>query len=383
MCYLPPGPRCSHHAHQELMRTIQAVNLETNVSRKIQLQAKVDDARKAYYTTPRGQNELHRNIASLSTLVAAGDDSKKDELSTLKLYMSNGVISRKNQLVAYKIAQENKQSDIKEVLRTGNKQKLAVGMAFHQLMKHYETTSIDAHILRDDMIEVRDFTDHELYKVFCMQQKYQSVYSVLKTNTDTQRLFFVDNSVDSSVEEIFNTYNSFEAVSDAAMEVLKHWVITNWLNNNVRFVASVDVRTEQVHFVPVESIFDTHTLSFKKKPKRGGTSPYRHGNSDVLREELKGTVFEDSVVETTQVEGVKRTYLTDAPVTDLSNCQTTHFFFVPHWSPSGTIYYEVKARHIPNQFELFLVLTRTTKVLANTDSEHLTETFPRLKARNG
>lgn len=351
------------------MKAERAADAEMNISRKLILQEKVTQAQKAYHATPRGQNELTRTIALLITETKT-DPTKLNEITALKISLRDGEITRTNQLAAYAVAKEKKQSNVKEVLQTGNKQELAVGITFQHFMTKFEKTHhVDAHILSKDVMEVRNVAGKELFKILCIQQKYQAVFDVAKT-TDTGLALTGDqpNNVDvEAVQKALQAYEIFTNLPPESAAVLQGWVIAKLVEQNILFVSSVDVRTENIELLPIENLFDMYTLNFKKKKKLGGTSAYRFGDSSELKAELKNTIFENVDITLVTSGSSKHTYLVNAPIANRADVHTEHFFFAAHRTEEAEIYYEVRVRHLSSQLNIFLSLNRTHKVLPVTN----------------
>jgi hypothetical protein len=367
MCYLPPGPRCSHHAHQEWMKAVRALEKETDVSRKLLLQEKVDSALKAYHSTPRGQNELKRTIALLSGEQNT-DVESQNELTGLKLSLKEGEISRANQLLAYTLTQENKDSSIRETIGTNNKQQIAVAVVLDKLISRLEKSRIfDAHVVDADVIEISSVMDDSLFKILVLAQKHQSVYDVLESKNNGDIVFSVNPPKNKAVVDIVEKHEFSHALNDGAKKVLEEWVLSSFKKQNIKFFVTVDVRTERAVFLPISELFSSYTMNFKKQPKLGGTSSYRHGRSGLLLEELSRHPFADADVQQVVTKKAKKTYLFNAPViTDMHALHTEHFYFAPVKTETDEIYYEVKNRHISNRTNLFLALKRnTTAVLAD------------------
>lgn len=369
MCYLPPGPRCSHHAHQGLVKAERAANAEKDINRKLLLQEKVTQAQKVFYSTPRGQTELSRSIALLTT-EAKTDDSKLSELTALKISLRDGEITRTNQLAAYAVFKEKKESNVKEALQTGSKQELAVGITFQHLMSEFEKTyQINAHIIQKDLIKVQNSSKKELFKIVCIQQKYQTILDVAQI--ENSGLSFIEkqpSSVDvDAVQKALQAYDTFTSIPPETATMLQNWVIDKFIEKNILFISSVDVRTENVKLYPIENLFKIYDLNFKKKKKLGGTSAYRFGKTVELQEELKNTIFHKADIKQVITGVHKQTYLMNAPIATKTDTHTEHFFFAVHYAEAGEPYYEVRVRHISTQFNIFLSLNRTNKVLSTTN----------------
>jgi hypothetical protein len=359
MCYLPPGPRCSQHASQELLLAITATQGRHSVSKKMVLADRLTQATRVYHSTPRGQRELKREIAALVE-AAKTDDEKASKLSDLKLQLNEGMITRKNQIIAYEVAQENKKDDLKLALGTRSKQQLAVGIAFHELMKVIENTSMEAHITDDDTISLYGNNGSLITKVLCLPHKHQSVFATL---TIEDGKLVLPQPASTEVENVLNSYTQTQSTSKESLDLLKKWVVGKLESDNVGFVAHVDVRTENTNITDVKTAFDLYNMSFKKKLKLGGTSSYRHGQTDELEEALAGTRFVSAEVRKTD----NRTYLFNVPYADRDDLHVGQFYLAQHPLEGNQFYYEVRSRHVPKQMNLFIVLKRHAQVITTTN----------------
>lgn len=104
MCYPSPGPRCSQHAWARLERCRKAVKQaeKTGDSEAVKRARKhADDATKEFFTTPKGHKYLKAKIAE------TGDPQGK-----LQKALENGIQTRKDAMVAYKLTNTGKEPQI-------------------------------------------------------------------------------------------------------------------------------------------------------------------------------------------------------------------------------------------------------------------------------
>lgn len=379
MCYLPPGPRCSHHAHQELLRALRAVEKEENVSRKLVLQERVEAAQKAYNATPRGQHALSNDIAHLNREVV-NHPERLSELNDLKLAYSEGRIARKDQLLAYLVSQEKRNSTVKEVLQTGNKQKQAVGIAFDTVISHLGKNydSMDAHIVSDSMIAVEGAKADSAVNILVLHQKYQDDFALLKQINGTHILTGDCIEDNAQITSILTKYDSYTSIPPEIEDILLSWITEVLDKRNVHLVANVDIRTEEVRFFSVEKLNEYYDFGFKMKPKYGGTSVYRHGETPELVAALAGSLFSEAKVHTAKVSGITHTYLVDAPLSSAKQQQVQNFYLAPNRTETGELYYEVRTRHVPSQKRILLTLSRKNYVVTDTDVNQLDMTLSSL-----
>jgi len=359
MCYLPPGPRCSQHANQELLQAIAATQGKHSVNKQIELADRLAQVTRVYHSTPRGQRELKREISLLAEQ-AKTDESKISKLSDLKLQLNEGAVTRRNQIVAYEVAQQNRKSELKTALGTRSKQQLAVGIAFHELMVLLENTPLEAHITDDSIINVQDDAGAVVTRVLCLPHKHQSVLTTLAVENDKLVLPEPDSS---EVADVLSSYTQTESTGEEKLTMLKNWVVEHFMSNQISFVAHVDVRTESTLFTDIETAFNLYDMSFKKKFKLGGTASYRYGATDELKQALADTVFAAAKIRQTD----NKTYLFNTPYADRDSLHVGQFYLAQHSLEGNQFYYEVRSRHVPRQMNLFIVLKRHDQVIPVTN----------------
>jgi len=361
------------------MRALRAVDQEKSISKKLLLQERVEAAQKAYNATPRGQHALSNDIAHLNREVASHPE-RLSELNDMKLAYSEGRIARKDQLLAYLVSQEKRNSTVKEVLQTGNKQKQAIGIAFNTIISHLGKNydSMDAHIVDDSVIAVEGVKADSAVNILVLHQKYQNDFALLKSTENVQALTGEGVEDDQEVASVLSKYNSYTSIPPEIEDTLFTWIVEVFGKRNVHLVANVDVRTEEVRFFQVDKLTEYYDFGFKLKPKYGGTSVYRHGSTDELQITLKNSVFSDATIHTAKVSGITHTYLVDAPLSSAKEQQVGNFYFASKRTEKGELYYEVRTRHVPSQMRVLITLSRKNYVVTETDVEQLDMTLSSL-----
>lgn len=354
MCYPPPGPRCSNHANAEWLKAVAMLEKETDTNKRIRLQRKVDETFRAFTATPRGQNRLLREIASLGN-----EPESKDEIVKLSLQLRDGQLTRKNQITAFQAVKANKESSIKTLLNTSNKQEQAVGIAFHVLIELLpETIGDTAHIATDNLIDVADV------KILCLPQKHQRYFGSYKTE-EGGYISSADLPVD--ILDVFADFLEPTTITPNHTSHLRDWFVSQMKHQGVQFVAIVDIKTENIILDCIENVFTYYDVSFTQKKKLGGTSPYIHGDTDLLKEAVAGSPVEGCAVTVAVVKDQKHTYILETPNVDPHELSSQYFHFTERRTPEGVQFFEVRTRHQSTQYELFIRFSRKSLVIAKTD----------------
>jgi hypothetical protein len=354
MCYPPPGPRCSSHANAEWLKTLALLEKETDANKRIRLQMKADEAKRAFNATPRGQNRLLREISAL-----ANNPENKDEIAKLSLQLRDGQLARKNQFDAFLAVKNSKETNIKTLLKTTNKQEQAVGIAFHVLMRFLpETLGDDTHIISDNMIQTGDS------KILCLPQKHQRYFGNIKEE-DNGYLSSGDLPVE--LLDIFADFSEPSTITPNYIAHLSDWFVSQLKVQGVMFLAIVDVKTENLMLTSIDSLANHYDVSFLQKRKLGGTAPYIHGDTELLRDAIAQTPLEGCGITVVTVKGQKHTYILDTPYLEPQECQSLYFYFAEKQTGDGSRFHEVRTRHQSSQKEIFIKLSRKTLVISKTD----------------
>lgn len=354
MCYPPPGPRCSSHANTEWLKALALLEGETDTNNRLRLKMKADEAFRAFNATPRGQNRLLREINALGI-----DPENKDEIAKLSLQLRDGQLTRKNQLAAFLVVKNNKESSIKTLLRTKNKQEQAVGIAFHILMGLLpEAVGDDAHIISHNLIQVGDF------RILCLPQKHQRLFGTVKEEDGG---YISSETLPVELLDIFADFAEVATITPNHVPVLMDWFISEMNSQGVLFLASVDVKTENIILDTIDSLPDHYNVTFTQKKKLGGTSPYVHGETEMLRESLVGTPLESCDITVATVKEQKRTYLLNTPYLESEETSSTHFYFAEKQTSDGSRFHEVRTRHQSSQREILVKFSRKSLVISKFD----------------
>lgn len=346
MCYLPPGPRCSNHASEALRKAEQAYFNASDVHNKMRLWEVLEEAQNEYYSTPRGQNELFREIA---LLVNASDrDEETDrKLTDLRIKARKGQILRTHQMEAYSKVKASKETVIKEALQTGNKQTRAAGIVYDTLIA--EMPEKEPHIHNSSHISM---FGAEILVIPAKLQMSIGVYDSREKHKDDFLHLLMRNNCQ------LNTESKTEA---------NRWVVSE-LRQKYTHIASVDVYTEKVKIVPVEELAQYNEVSFKSKKKLGGTSYPSKNDLDKLVENLHNTCFEGSVIDQRVVNKKLRTFvLYDKPVTVAADQHLQDFYLKVHRTDNGDMIYEARKKHVPHKYDVLLVLKRHSPAILSTE----------------
>lgn len=354
MCYPPPGPRCSSHANAEWLKALALLDEETDTNKRIRLQMKVDETFRAFNATPRGQNRLLREIGSFGT-----EPESKDEIAKLSLQLRDGQLTRKNQLAAFLAVKNNKGSSIKNLLQTKNKQEQAVGIAFHVLMGLLpESVGDDTHIISDNLIQIGES------KILCLPQKHQRLFGTVKEEDGG---YISSDSFPVEVLDIFADFTEVSTITPNYLPLLMEWFIWDMKSQGVLFLASVDVKTENIVLNSIDSLPEHYNVTFTQKKKLGGTSPYVHGETELLKKSLAGSPLESCAITVATVKGQKRTYLLDTPYLEARETSSDHFYFAEKRTPEGAQFHEVRTRHQSSQREILAKFSRKSLVISKFD----------------
>lgn len=354
MCYPPPGPRCSSHANQEWLKALKVLDSEKDNNKRIRLQLKADEAFRTFAATPRGQNRLLREIGALENT-----PENQDDLAKLSLQLRDGKLARKNQMTAFLAMKNNKGNSIKELLQKTNKQEQAVGIAFHVLMGLLPEQEADnTHILTNNLIQVGSS------KILCLPQKHQRLFGNIKIEEDG---YLSSSDLPVEILDIFADFTEPNTITTNHIHTLMEWYIEDLKKQGITFLASVDVKTENIIFDKIDSLLDRYTVSFTQKKKLGGTSPYIHGNSELLKTTLQGTPLANCDVTVALVNERKRTYILDTPYLDSSEKISPFFCFKERLTSEGVRFHEVKTRHQSSQYEIMVNLSRKSLVISKND----------------
>lgn len=354
MCYPPPGPRCSSHAHEEWLKHLNALEKETNTHKRIRLQMKVDESFRAFTATPRGQNRLIREMGAL-----ANEPENTETLAKLSLQLRDGQLTRKNQIAAFQASKNSKEDSIKELLQTSNKQEQAVGIAFHVLMQHLPEKDADnAHIGKDNCIEIGET------KILCLPQKHQRLFGTMREEEDG---YLSSSDLPIEALDALADFADPTLITPNHIAKLSTELVSSFKANGIHYYASVDVKTEKVIFGNIDNLLEHYSISFKQKRKLGGTYPYIHGETDELQEALYGTMFEKCLIATATVKEQKRTYLLDTPYAEGNSLRIGRFYLAEQVTADGSRFHEVRIRHQSSQYEVNAVLVRKLLVIASFD----------------
>ena len=357
MCYPPPGPRCSDHAHKELLHALKEVAREDDVNRKILLQLKVDEAQKNFYTTPRGQNELKREIALLSNSEDADSRIKSWEL---KRFLLEGEATRKEQLKSLTQTQNFKKTFVKDALNSRNKNDTATAIVFNAILEATSDIESNVHISKPNFIE---FSKEDMtLRVLCLPEKFQTVWDRLHLE---EGYLVSDNPLEEvdvpEFTKILNDNLTFDNLSSEQTITVRDWLIAKIKSLEIDVIATVDRRTEMVTFLDPANILDYYAVNFKLSKRLGGTAQYRK-SIDALAQALQGTLFENAeIVEIKDSNNtLSKIVLLGVPIQPEVERSVGNIYL--SWresSESDTAgYYEVRTKHESKNYDLKVVLSK-------------------------
>lgn len=370
MCYLPPGPRCSYHAAQELNRALVAVAHENDMSRRLFLQLKADEALQNYYATPRGQNDLRRRIGVLS---GNSSPEAKAELNDLRRKQILGAETRKAQLNAYATSVAGRRSAVKSELPNRNKNDAVTAITYDAVLGVLDENAWDAHIERPNVINV--VSESSKFSILCLPEKLQETWGLLKTGEDGE--LFLDQVYEdvnmSSLIKLLTTNLTWNMLSPEQASIAASWAEAYFAEQGIKFVSVVDRRTEQLLIIPIEDLFEYYAIGFKLSKRLGGTTDYKK-DPTILKGTLEGTVFASGEVIQVKNERdtVQYTILTNVPQQPKDLCSVPPFFL--SWQESGNEpYYRVKSQHVTSSsWDVKAVLQRVERTtIGITDMDSL------------
>lgn len=375
MCYLPPGPRCSNHAYKELIHAQQAVEKATNVNTKLALQLRADEAQKNYYATPRGQNELKRDIGRFS---GSSSDMDKTLLWNARRALLEGEALRAQQLKDFYSTVNSKQTVVKDILPSRNKNEVATAIAFNSVLKALEGLEVETHVREKNFITIQD--GERTVTVFCLPEKYQDVWDVLKED-ENGGLFSAspeDNVDMNAFTSLLSESLVYESLSPEQNELVTSWIQARLRSKGIDLIATVDRRTENVAFFTPDELTEFYNIDFKLAKRLGGTTQYRKG-VEALEGTLKETVFaEAEIVEVKDVDGkLQNTILLNVQKQPEIICSVppVYLSWVEPKNEESEGYYVVRSKHMSTSFNVKVILEKRNPTLTFSSSDALMELF--------
>lgn len=286
-----------------------------------------------------------------------------DKRVELSLQLRDGQLTRKNQMAAFLALKNTQENNIKALLKTSNKQEQAVGIAFHTLMRFLPEEKADnAHILPNNVIQIKDA------KILCLPQKHQRLFATVKEEDNG---YLSSSELPGELLDIFADFADIATVTPNHVPTLVKWFVSQLQEQGVQYLAVVDVKTENILWDTVENLLQHFDVSFVQKTKLGGTSPYLHGETDLLKSAIEGTPLESGNITVAAVKDQKRTYILDTPHLEANEKRSDYFYFAEGATPDGSRFHEVRVRHQSSQLEVFVKLTRKLSVISRSDETAL------------
>lgn len=366
MCYPPPGPRCSAHAHKAYNTAVRAFEAETEPARKLALSHKMEETRDVFDTTPRGQHWLTNDIVDAQK---NADLAGEERIAVLRLRYRKAVSTRNNQLDAYYATKDKQKENLsrpKDLYQTGNKQSIAAHLVAHAATSqlYVETHFEDMYnVMIDDMYQQENRSN-----VLPIPEKQQRVYG------DTDH---IPERVVRIAQQHPHTVFNYENGSPERTEIDEWLHQTHHTKFAVDSFASCDTKTGSVQTYDIQDLMQHYDVMLKLKPKRGGTNPWVNEYERLLKL-LKGTPYGEGRlirnIVTDDGVTIKGSFLLDVPYVphDERKVEGVH---LSEKQVGGLTYYEVRKPHNGDRMNLFVVLKRQETALLNTNLQTLKNRF--------
>jgi hypothetical protein len=334
MSTLLPIIKNSFYAQKEYTEALQKLAQEHDLNKRIPLQEKVDRTQKAYYASPRGQNELQRRILALRGLPDKTTE-QEEELTALTLAYKEAIFTRQAQKAQYDAFISKQSQNLKTVLNAKlqershkplTKEDKATAIAYYYFLEQINTLN-DTAELQGRYIESARIQDSNHIVYIALQQDPES-----KTTKTIEQSVLVLPSVSSQfiqtadyinetlvipdndeLTNIINNHTDSSTYSAEEKELVENWLINHYLEQGITHFISVNIKTEICHAYPIEKLCEQYSYQIKSRKKLGGTYPYTKGNTIELRDQLDGTPFEDSSIFKSTENGTTHTFLLPPP----------------------------------------------------------------------
>lgn len=334
MCYSLQGPRCSYHAFNEYIDASNRYERCSDPVEKIKLGETLENKRKLFHATPRGQNWLRQE-----------HDRTPDglEKENLKIQMQAGAKLREAQLETYKTNKERHKTKIKETFNNDEndlkmgKYNSAVAVVYSFLLDRLPEQQMV--ILDDTSIEITGFG-----KMLIIPNKYQKNWGAVTMKPNGEY-----SSEDYKLEKLLNSQDQ-----PSFRERLSKWFTDKLSTAGYKAVAVVNLQTEDVLVMSPDALDQIYLFEYKLAKRLGGTTKY-YGDLDIISKLLVGTPFEKATL--MSVESAKSTIVLDAPLSlPKDRILSSDFSLGFRGSSSAGDYYEVRRRHNSNNYNFFLKL---------------------------
>lgn len=355
MCYPAPGPRCSRHAYNEYIEAKQKYTLSTDSNQKLSLGIKLKEKETAYYATKRGQNFLRREADAATGI-------ERDKFLILK---EAGERLREQQLKDYYDSVDRSSSSLRD--KAGAKEiklgryDFAVGIASLFIADRYK--DLDFHIESKDTIVVND------NKIFVLPRKYQNIFAEVIQDDDK---FTTEDEVLSSV---LNTTSTYEKLPESLSTKASNWFVTQLQEKGYKAVAIVNNKTEDVAIVGLDEIGKLFDINLKIAKKLGGTTFY-NGDTDYIKQLIKGTVFEKGRI--LALPDKKKVVVYDVPPQSKKEGFLSEDIFLGwHASNDEKVkgYFEVRKRHQSKKYNVIVKLLINKELFSSAIDEKIKYLF--------
>ncbi len=331
------GVRCSYHCFNEYIEASNRYERATNVNEKIKLGEILEDKRKLYYATPRGQNWLRREAD------ATTDMERENYLLLLKA----GQALRESQIKAYQESKARKSTFIKEAFSQTetdlkmNKYSTATAIAYSFFLDRLPEQQFT--ILSNDTIGL-----HSYGKILVIPAKYQKDWATTTTNSDGQFI-----GANYKLNNILNQEKRLGKNTVTLQEDLSSWFQEQLELQQYKAVALINQITEDVYVLPLDQLKKFYEIDYRLVKRLGGTTKY-FGDLEPIRRLLAGTVFEKG--ELIKIEAAKSTVLLNVPAQSEEQRALSSEFYLGLRSTSEEDYYEVRRRHVSHNYNFLIKL---------------------------
>lgn len=344
MCLPEPGPRCSYHAYKKYVAAVSMHSQAVTNASKEYYKSLMDDRRKIYESTPKGQNELKREI-----MFAESDAAKLAASEKLQA----GQALREKQMHDYMLVEIRRDRMFKgDESASGFSRKL-------------ETAAVAMYSFAEGFADETS----EVVNETCLQTKIGKFF-VMGAKA-TVPLFTHKNGTNDSLEGIVDRLpaNFWSDVNiPEKSELLSIWFSDLQAKGFVG-VSVVNLNTSDVAFLDFDDADKILSAQFKLKQKLSGTTKWVRGKKLVMQTFSSLEGFEDAVfTEDSSGVVVKGTgYIMKALRTQ------GDMFLSENKGPDGEIFYVVRRRHNPSSVTVNARLKPRTLAFTANISDSLRE----------
>lgn len=351
MCYPTPGPRCSNHAYKEYVEAEARFVKATDPDEKLHLGIKLKEKQDAYDTTPRGQNDLRRQAD-----LAMGLD--KD---LLKMRMEKGATTRQQQLDDYFYSVQNKNTSFSELMATKegyNKGRYqdASGMAL--LYLNHRFPNKEFHLEKIGLITTGE------QKILVIPSKYQETWGSYTFDGEEY------DSYEHKLTAILNSKADLLNPTPVTEEKMFAWWVDKLKEDNYFAIAVVNRLTQDVALINIDDAPKVYDISFKSRKRLGGTTNYIGGKEEI-ESLITDTIFASGTV--VESDEAHKTAIYGVPPQPKDLCVLSPEIYLSwrEMDEGQDGYFEVRRRHVSNNYNLIVALKIKRQLVINGISSHL------------